>query len=235
MYVISLTPLRVAIRFFYKVYSLLHPPLQSLPPFTCFLPSPLHITLPPYLSLARSLLLLFELPFPPFTPFLCIHTVIPSLLFFYFLCPLISLLLYLPFLPSVLSSSFVSALFVFSYFLPLPSLSIDFSSSQFHILSSTINLPYLTFALFPISLSFSATFLINHCILCCFHIKFSSIISHFPFRFLFFSKTSIFPSILSILTSNSYSRLICLFILISLASSIFACTYLSLHLFHPHL
>ena len=142
MYVILLTPLRVA-RFFDKVDSLLHPPLQSLPSFPSSLSSSLHITLPPYLSLAhqsdsarflqlflqasynylaRSFSPLLGLPFPPFIPFLSIHPSIPSLFFCCCLC-----LLYLPFFPLVLSPSLVSSLFVSSHFLPLPSLSIDFS------------------------------------------------------------------------------------------------------------
>ena len=133
-----------------------------------------------------------------------------------------------------LFSYIVSSLFVFYHFLSLPSLSIDLSSSQYHILLFTINLPYLTFTLFRISLSFSATLLINHCILCCFHVKSSSIISLFPFRFLFFPKTSI-------LTSNSHSLLNFSFLLISLTSPIYYYTiiyyyyYLLIVLFAPKL
>ena len=99
-------------------YSLLHSPLQSLPSFPSSFSSPLHLTLPPYLSFARQstsarFVQLFlhasynylarwlsphlGLPFPPSTAFLSIHSFIPSLLFCYFLC-----LIYLPFLGNMI-------------------------------------------------------------------------------------------------------------------------------------
>ena len=168
MYVCNFIDSFKGCKIFLQVTSLLHPPLQYLPSFTSSLSSPLHLTLPPYtsrslanlcphasynysytllttISLARSLSPLLGFPCSPFhsIPF---HPHFYSFFTFfcYFLC-----LLYLPFFPPVLSSSLVSFLFVSSHFLPLPpsvpSLSIDFSSSQYPILSFTINLPYLTF------------------------------------------------------------------------------------------